>query len=135
MLAVTKTRLIPIPSPGQKNPPQPKRQTFINVGVQIVQKEGFLSLYKGLGAVVSGIVPKMAIRFSSFEYFKEQMADKKTGQVSAMGNFMGMYVVPSTHGNDEPILDIKNQMGKLINPFPVTKKLDWQQERQKQSWS
>ncbi|KAJ3056783.1 hypothetical protein HK097_004047 [Rhizophlyctis rosea] len=67
---------------------KPKRQTFINVGVQIVQKEGFLSLYKGLGAVVSGIVPKMAIRFSSFEYFKEQMADKKTGQVSAMGNFV-----------------------------------------------
>ncbi|KAJ3046123.1 hypothetical protein HDV00_003873 [Rhizophlyctis rosea] len=67
---------------------KPKRQTFINVGVQIVQKEGFLSLYKGLGAVVSGIVPKMAIRFSSFEWFKEQLADKQTGKVSAMGNFI-----------------------------------------------
>ena len=31
---------------------------FIKTGVNIVQKEGFLSLYKGLGAVVIGIVPK-----------------------------------------------------------------------------
>ncbi|KAJ3281920.1 hypothetical protein HK104_011208 [Borealophlyctis nickersoniae] len=66
---------------------KPKRQNFISVGVQIVQKEGFLSLYKGLGAVVSGIVPKMAIRFSSFEYFKEKLAGKD-GQSGAMGNFI-----------------------------------------------
>lgn len=26
-----------------------------------------MGLYKGLGAVVTGIVPKMAIRFASFE--------------------------------------------------------------------
>ncbi|KAI8821002.1 mitochondrial carrier domain-containing protein [Fimicolochytrium jonesii] len=67
---------------------QPKSQNFISVGVQIARKEGVLSLYKGLGAVVTGIVPKMAIRFSSFEYFKAKMADKTTGKVSAGGNFM-----------------------------------------------
>ena len=44
---------------------------FIRTGLNIVQKEGFPSLYKGLGAVTSGIVPKMAIRFSSFEFYKD----------------------------------------------------------------
>lgn len=49
---------------GQKPP------GFIKTGVNIVQKEGFLSLYKGLGAVIIGIVPKMGIRFSSYEYYR-----------------------------------------------------------------
>ena len=59
------------------------------MGIQIAQKEGVLSLYKGLGAVISGIVPKMAIRFSSFEYYKEILADKKTGQTHTVGVFLG----------------------------------------------
>lgn len=43
---------------------------FVRTGINIVQKETFLSLYKGLGAVVIGIVPKMGIRFSSYEYYR-----------------------------------------------------------------
>mmetsp|Transcript_14899 Transcript_14899/g.24643 ORF Transcript_14899/g.24643 Transcript_14899/m.24643 type:complete len:389 (+) Transcript_14899:98-1264(+) len=38
---------------------------------RIIKREGFLALYKGLGAVYTGIVPKMAIRFLSFEQYKE----------------------------------------------------------------
>ncbi|KAJ1539491.1 hypothetical protein HK405_012866, partial [Cladochytrium tenue] len=64
------------------------RPGFIGVGVQIVQKEGFFALYKGLGAVVSGIVPKMAIRFSSFEYYKEMLADATTKKTSPGGVFV-----------------------------------------------
>jgi hypothetical protein len=45
-------------------------------------------LYKGLGAVVSGIVPKMAIRFSSFELYKSWMADAN-GVVSTGSVFLG----------------------------------------------
>ncbi|KAJ3184768.1 hypothetical protein HDU85_001446 [Gaertneriomyces sp. JEL0708] len=67
---------------------QAGKQNFITVGVNIAKKEGFLALYKGLGAVVTGIVPKMAIRFSSFEYFKGMLANKETGVVSAGGNFI-----------------------------------------------
>jgi solute carrier family 25 citrate transporter 1 len=37
----------------------------------VVKKEGFPALYKGLGAVLAGIIPKMAIRFWSFEYYKQ----------------------------------------------------------------
>ncbi|KAJ3206902.1 hypothetical protein HDU67_007873 [Dinochytrium kinnereticum] len=67
---------------------KPKSSNFVLVGVEIVKKEGFFSLYKGLGAVVSGIVPKMAIRFSSFEYYKELLADKTTKKTSSAGVFV-----------------------------------------------
>lgn len=46
-----------------------------------------MSLYKGLGAVVSGIVPKMAIRFSSFEYFKGFLSDSN-GKASNSAVFL-----------------------------------------------
>lgn len=44
-----------------------------------------MALYKGLGAVLSGIVPKMSIRFASFEAYKNFLADEKTGKTS-VGN-------------------------------------------------
>jgi solute carrier family 25 citrate transporter 1 len=68
---------------------KPKSQNFISVGSSIVRQEGFLSLYKGLGAVVTGIVPKMAIRFSSFEYFKSKLTDKD-GVTSSPSVFLGL---------------------------------------------
>lgn len=34
-----------------------------------------MGLYKGIGAVVTGIVPKMAIRFASFEGKSPRLAD------------------------------------------------------------
>ncbi|KAI6007676.1 mitochondrial carrier domain-containing protein [Pisolithus orientalis] len=51
----------------------------------IVRRETPLALYKGLGAVLSGIIPKMAIRFASFETYKAWLADKATGETS-VGN-------------------------------------------------
>ncbi|OAJ36963.1 hypothetical protein, variant [Batrachochytrium dendrobatidis JEL423] len=56
--------------------------------MQIVQREGFLSLYKGLGAVTAGIVPKMSIRFSSFEYYKESLAKREGGTASSASIFL-----------------------------------------------
>ena len=66
----------------------PKRG-FIKTGTDIVKRETPLALYKGLGAVVTGIVPKMAIRFTSFEAYKKLLADKETGLVSAKATFLG----------------------------------------------
>ncbi|KAI8984181.1 mitochondrial carrier domain-containing protein [Mycotypha africana] len=63
-----------------------QRLGFLGVGARIVRNESFWALYKGLGAVVSGIVPKMAIRFSSFELYKSWMADDK-GNVSTSAVF------------------------------------------------
>jgi solute carrier family 25 citrate transporter 1 len=55
-----------------------------------VQKETALGLYKGLGAVLGGIIPKMAIRFTSYESYKGMLADKETGAVSSKATFLGM---------------------------------------------
>jgi len=64
---------------------QTKPRGFIATGVMIVRRETPLALYKGLGAVLSGIVPKMAIRFASFETYKGRLADRETGKTS-LGN-------------------------------------------------
>eukprot|EP00123_Amoebidium_parasiticum_P000165 comp10420_c0_seq1/m.5189 comp10420_c0_seq1/g.5189 ORF comp10420_c0_seq1/g.5189 comp10420_c0_seq1/m.5189 type:complete len:314 (-) comp10420_c0_seq1:466-1407(-) len=62
---------------------------MVGTAKRIINNEGFFALYKGLTAVVSGIIPKMAIRFSSFEMYKQWMADANgkntTGQVFLAG--------------------------------------------------
>jgi len=63
----------------------------VTTGVEIVKRETPLGLYKGLGAVVTGIVPKMAIRFTSFEAYKKMLADGETGAVSAKATFLGEF--------------------------------------------
>ena len=64
----------------------------------IARRETPLALYKGLGAVLSGIVPKMAVRFASFEAYKGWLADKETG-VTSIGNiFLGESApIPGPH--------------------------------------
>jgi len=57
--------------------------------MHIVRKESPLGLYKGLGAVVTGIVPKMAIRFASFEQYKALLANKETGKTGGTAIFFG----------------------------------------------
>lgn len=54
-----------------------------------MKRESPLALYKGLGAVLTGIIPKMAIRFTSYEWYKQLLADKETSMVSSTGTFFG----------------------------------------------
>ncbi|KZF21512.1 mitochondrial carrier [Xylona heveae TC161] len=68
--------------------PGTKRRGFIKTGAEIVRKETPLALYKGLGAVLTGIVPKMAIRFTSYEWYKQLLADKETKVVSGRATFL-----------------------------------------------
>lgn len=68
-------------------PGSPKRG-FIRTGADIVKRETPLGLYKGLGAVLTGIIPKMAIRFTSFESYKQMLADKSTGAVTGQATFL-----------------------------------------------
>lgn len=70
-----------------RQPGAPKRG-FIRTGAEIVKRETPLGLYKGLGAVLTGIVPKMAIRFTSFEAYKQALADAETRNISGRGTFM-----------------------------------------------
>lgn len=68
---------------------QTKPRGFLATGMQIVRRETPLALYKGLGAVLSGIIPKMAIRFTSFEAYKGALTDKQTGKASTGMVFIG----------------------------------------------
>lgn len=87
---------------GQKPP------GFVRTGINIVQKEAFLSLYKGLGAVVIGIVPKMALRFSSYEFFRSLLY-KPDGTITAGSTF----VAGVGAGITEAVL--------VVNPMEVVK--------------
>lgn len=59
-------------------------------------RETPLGLYKGLGAVVTGIVPKMAIRFTSYEWYKQLLASED-GHVSGEATFFGENICISNH--------------------------------------
>lgn len=67
---------------------QAPKRGFLKTGAEIVKRETALGLYKGLGAVLTGIVPKMAIRFTSYEWYKQLLADQN-GLVSSKSTFMG----------------------------------------------
>lgn len=64
-----------------------QKRGFIKTGTEIFRKETPLAFYKGLGAVLTGIVPKMAIRFTSYEWYKQMLANKD-GQVMGSANFL-----------------------------------------------
>ncbi|KAL7271797.1 Mitochondrial succinate-fumarate transporter [Rhizina undulata] len=77
--------------------PGVKRKGFFAVGKDIVKKETPLGLYKGLGAVVTGIVPKMAIRFSSFEFYKSLAPiNPETGSIAASAVFLSGLMAGAT---------------------------------------
>lgn len=68
---------------------QTKARGFVATGAEIVRRETALGLYKGLGAVLGGIVPKMAIRFTSYEWYKQLLANEE-GVVTSKATFLGM---------------------------------------------
>ena len=70
-------------------PIQTKPRGFVATGAYIVKRETPLALYKGLGAVLSGIIPKMAIRFASFESYKGWLSNKETGKANVGSIFIG----------------------------------------------
>ena len=57
---------------------------------RIVEREGFFALYKGLSAVYTGIVPKMAIRFVSFEKYKDTLGNVMGGPGNSTTFFAGL---------------------------------------------
>lgn len=59
----------------------------MKTGQEIVKRETALGLYKGLGAVLSGIIPKMAIRFTSYEQYKQMLASPD-GNVTGSATFL-----------------------------------------------
>lgn len=78
------------PYGASSNPAQAPRRGFLKTGSEIIKRETPLGLYKGLGAVLTGIVPKMAIRFTSYEWYKQMLANSE-GMVTGQATFAGMF--------------------------------------------
>ncbi|EPQ55284.1 mitochondrial carrier [Gloeophyllum trabeum ATCC 11539] len=89
--------------------PGTKSRGFIATGAYIVKRETPLALYKGLGAVLGGIVPKMAVRFASFEAYKDWLSNKETGKAS-MGS---VFLAGLGAGTTEAVL--------VVTPMEVVK--------------
>ncbi|OKL57919.1 Succinate/fumarate mitochondrial transporter [Talaromyces atroroseus] len=68
--------------------PGAKPRGFITTGAEIVRRETALGLYKGLGAVLGGIIPKMAIRFTSYEWYRQLLTDKESGVFTRKATFL-----------------------------------------------
>jgi len=60
-------------APRTRIPPVIASLGPIGTARRIIEREGFFSLYKGLSAVYTGIIPKMAIRFVTFEQYREAL--------------------------------------------------------------
>lgn len=92
-----------------------------------MRRETPLGLYKGLGAVVAGIVPKMAIRFMSFEAYKSWLADPKTGITSPQGVFLAGLGAGTTEAvavvNPMEVVKIRLQAAQhsLADPLEASK--------------
>lgn len=80
-LDTVKVRMQLYKKSGQKPP------GFVKTGINIVKNEAFFSLYKGLGAVVIGIVPKMALRFTSYEFYRSLLYEPD-GSISTSNTFI-----------------------------------------------
>ena len=50
--------------------------------------------------MLTGIVPKMAIRFTSYEWYKQMLADEQ-GMVSGRATFLGTSTLPSLPNVDD----------------------------------
>lgn len=105
---------------NSKEHPGTKPPGFIKTGRTIYHNEGFLALYKGLGAVVIGIIPKMAIRFSSYEWYRTLLADKQTGKVSTGNTFIAGLMAGVTEAvmvvNPMEVVKIRLQAQHLAEP-------------------
>lgn len=91
-LTITDTIKVRMQLSTRARRPGAKKRGFIKTGMEVARKETPLALYKGLGAVTTGIVPKMAIRFTSFEAYKRMLADQ-SGTVTGKATFLGMIIL------------------------------------------
>ncbi|KAJ6263222.1 Mitoferrin [Drechslerella dactyloides] len=111
----------------RRRAPGVKPRGFITTGVEIVRRETPLGLYKGLGAVVMGIVPKMAIRFSSFEAYKGWGTNKETGKAPAQWIFVSGLMAGATEAvavvtpMEVVKIRLQAQQHSLADPLDVPK--------------
>lgn len=84
------------------------RPGFLRTFTGILRNEGFPALYKGFDAVLTGMGPKMAVRFTSFEMYKSSMATL-SGELSGSAVFLSGLAA----GVTEAVI--------VVNPMEVVK--------------
>ena len=108
---------------------QAPKRGFIKTGAEIVKRETALGLYKGLGAVLTGIIPKMAIRFTSYEWYKQLLADKD-GLVTSKSTFMGRSnFFTSTKRLATTVTDLAQLVFLLVSLRLSSSSLPWKSSR------
>jgi len=106
--------------------PGAKPRGFFATGKMIVSRETPLGLYKGLGAVISGIVPKMAIRFASFEQYKHLLTSAD-GTLTGKSTFLAGLAAGATEaalvvGPMEVVkIRLQAQLHSMSDPMEVPK--------------
>jgi len=106
---------------SQKGPLGP-----IQTARKIIRKEGFQSLYKGLSAVYVGIIPKMAIRFVSFEHYKDVirrhtlLGDKSTNFAAGLSSGLTEAILIVTPAEVCKIR-MQSQRHSLLDPVEANK--------------
>lgn len=70
-----------------QNKQNPKYKGMIDCAILTVRENGPFGLYRGLGSLLAGSIPKAAVRFASFEFFAGKLMDKD-GKMSASKNFL-----------------------------------------------
>ncbi|XP_057293078.1 tricarboxylate transport protein, mitochondrial-like [Hydractinia symbiolongicarpus] len=63
----------------------PKYKGPLHCATVTVKEHGFLGLYRGLSSLLYGSIPKASIRFSVYEFLRNNMADSR-GRLSQVGN-------------------------------------------------
>jgi len=63
----------------------PKFKGAIHCATTTVKEHGFLGLYRGLSSLLYGSIPKASIRFSTYEFLRNRMADS-SGKLTQVGN-------------------------------------------------
>lgn len=99
---------------------------FYQTGKYIATRESAFGLYKGLGAVLSGIVPKMAIRFASFEQYKVWLGSKDgslaPGKVFIAGLGAGTTEAVAVVTPMEVVkIRLQSQQHSMMDPLDVPK--------------
>ncbi|ODQ77599.1 hypothetical protein BABINDRAFT_163327 [Babjeviella inositovora NRRL Y-12698] len=99
---------------------------FIATGLNIVRKESVGALYKGLGAVVIGIVPKMGIRFSTYEFYRSLLKSEDgsitTGKTFVAGVGAGITEAVIVVTPMEVVkIRLQSQHHSLADPLDVPK--------------
>lgn len=86
---------------------------FIATGVRIVHRETPIGLYKGLGAVMAGITPKMAIRFFTYEQLKRNLVVTNPDGTTKPLSTSRIFVAGLGAGFTEAVV--------VVNPMEVVK--------------